>query len=102
MLRPLPDGGVLVLDPYIRRITHLSAAWEPVRLTDIGARFATNFVPLASGSGFVLAGWGRTDDSERAEITQAIDLDGNALEMIAAIPKDDAMRRFFPSPLATG
>lgn len=101
MLRPLPDGGVLVLDPFIRRITHLSAAWEPMQLTDIGARFTTNFMALASGSGFVLAGWRRTDDSERAEITQAIDLDGNTIEMIAVVPTDDAMRRFFPSPLAT-
>ncbi|MDE2662078.1 MAG: hypothetical protein OXI39_03605 [Gemmatimonadota bacterium] len=91
---------MLVLDPFIRRISRLSAAWEAVRLTDLGARFTTNFVPLASGSGFVLAGWG-TAESERAEITQTIDLDGNALKMIAIVPTDDAMRSFFPSPLAT-
>ena len=101
MLRPLPDGGVLVLDPFIRRITRLSAGWESVRVTDTGARFVTNFTPLASGSGFVLAGWGRTSDSERAEITETIDLDGNDLAMIAVVPTDDAMRSFFSSPLAT-
>ncbi|WP_419950143.1 hypothetical protein [Candidatus Palauibacter sp.] len=101
VLRPLPDGGLLVLDPFTRRITRLSATWEAVRLTDVGARFVTNFMPLTSGSGFVLAGWGRSDDSERAEITQAIDLDGNTVEMIAVVPTDDAMRSFFLSPLAT-
>ena len=101
VLRPLPDGGVLVLDPFTRRITSLSATWEAERLTDLGARFVTNFMPLASGPGFVVTGWGRSDDAESVEMTQAIDLDGSTVEMIAVVPTDEAMRSFFLSPLAT-
>ena len=77
VLRPLPGGGVLVLDRFNRRITRLSATWEFVSLTDLGGRYVTNLMPLASGAGYVLAGWGRTEGSERAEITQVIDLDCN-------------------------
>ena len=101
MLRPLPGGGVLVLDRFNFRITHLSASWEYVSSTHVGARFVTNVMPLASGAGYVLASWGSTEESERAEITQVIDLDGNLLEMIAVVPTDDAMRSHFFSPLAT-
>ena len=100
-LRPLPGGGVLVLDRFNFRITHLSASWEYVSSTHVGARFVTNVMPLASGAGYVLASWGSTEESERAEITQVIDLDGNLLEMIAVVPTDDEMRSFFFSPLAT-
>ncbi len=101
VLRPLPGGGVLVLDRFSRRITRLSATGEFVSLTDLGGGYVTNLIPLASGAAYVLAGWGHTEESERAEITQVIDLDGNMVEMIAIVPTDDAMRSFFFSPLAT-
>ena len=101
VLRPLPGGGVLVLDPFIRRITRMSAAWEFESSTDIGGRLGTNLMPLASGGGYVLARWGTTEESELAEITEVIDLDGNLVETIAVVPTDDEMRSYFFSPLAT-
>lgn len=101
VLRPLPSGGVLVLDPFRRRITRVSATWAFESSTHIGGVYATNLMPLASGAGYVLAGWGRTEGSEHAEITQVIDLDGNLVETIAVVPTDDRMRSFFFSPLAT-
>ena len=101
VLRPLPGGGVLVLDPLIRRITRMSATWEFESSTNLGGRYATNLMPLASGGGYVLARWGTTEESGRAEITEVIDLDGNLVETIAVVPTDDEMRSFFFSPLAT-
>ena len=101
VLRPLPGGGVLVLDPLMRRITRLSATWEFESSTDLGGSYATNLIPLPSRAGYVLASWGRTEESQRAEITQVIDLDGNLVETIAVVPTDDRMRSFFFSPLAT-
>ena len=101
VLRPLPGGGVLVLDQLGRRITRLSATWEFVSLTSLGGRYVTNTMPLASGEGYVLAGWGRTEDSEHAEVTEVIDPDGNPLETIAVVPVDDGMRNMFFFPLAT-
>ncbi|MYI07714.1 MAG: hypothetical protein F4059_10475 [Gemmatimonadetes bacterium] len=101
VLRPLPGGGVLVLDPFRRRITRLSAAWAFESSADHGGVLATNLLPLPSGSGYVLAGWGRSEASEYAEITQVIDLDGNLVETIAVVPTDDRMRNHFFSPLAT-
>ncbi len=101
MLRPLPGGGVLVLDPLRRRITRLSATWAFESSTDLGGILATNVMRLASGSGYVLAGWGRTEESERTEITRVIDLDGDVVETIAVVPTADRMRSFFFSPLAT-
>ena len=100
VLRPLPGGGMLVLDPFRRRITRLSATWSFESSTDLGGVLATNVMPLASGAGYVLAGWGRDERSERAEITQVIDLDGDLVETIAVVPTDDEMRSFFFSPLA--
>ena len=101
VLRSLPGGGVLVLDPLRRRFTRLSATWAFESSTRIGGVYPTNLMPLASGAGYVLAGWGRDERSERAEVTQVIDLDGNPVETIAVIPTDDRMRSFFFSPLAT-
>ena len=101
VLRPLPGGGVLVLDPFNQRITRLSATWEFVSSTDLGGRYVTNLMPLASGAGYVLAGWGRTEDSEHAEVTEVIDPDGDPREMIAVLPTDDGMRNMFFFPLAT-
>lgn len=101
VLRPLPGGGVLVLDPLKRRITRMSATWVFESSTDLGGILATNVMPLASGSGYVLAGWGRTEGLERAEITRVIDLDGDVVETIAVVPTADRMRSFFFSPLAT-
>ena len=92
VLRSLPGGGVLVLDPFIRQITRMSAAWEFESSTDIGGRLGTNLMPLASGGGYVLARWGTTE---------VIDLDGNLVETIAVVPTDEEMRNFFFSPLAT-
>ena len=99
-LLPSPEGGLMILDPASRRITTLSADWEFVRSTDVGAMFALSFLPLRSGEGFVVAGWGDAAAEPLAAITKVIDVDGRLLEELPAVETDAGMRNMFFFPFA--
>lgn len=98
-LRPAPGGGALILDPGTRRITHLSADWKLLGTTQIRAMFPLNFVPLGSGRGFAVAGWGAgAGDGRLAAVAEHLDAEGAVRETIAKVPTDRGMiNQFFAS-----
>ena len=99
-LRPAPGGGVLIMDLGTQRITHLSADWSFVGTTQIRGLFPLNFVPDTPGPGFVVGGWGRTDDGQFAAVAEHLDADGVVRETIAKVPTDRGMNNFFFAPMA--
>ena len=99
-LRPAPGGGVLILDPGTRRITHLSADWGLLGTTQIRAMFPLNFVPLASGRGFVVGGWGRADDGRFAAVVEHLDAEGAVRETVPEVPTDRGMLNHFFASMA--
>ena len=101
-LRPSKEDGIMVLDPATRRITVLSATQELVSSVDLGAIRGRNFLPLPSdSSGYVVAGWGRSEEGGFAAVTQVVDADGAVLQRFSVVPVDEGMRNMFPFPLAS-
>jgi hypothetical protein len=99
-LRPAPGGGVLILDPGTRRITHLSAAWSLLETTQVGAMFPLNFVPLGSERGFVVGGWGGADDGRFAAVAEHLDAEGAVRQTLAQVPTDRGLINHFFAPTA--
>ncbi len=99
-LRPAPGGGAFILDPGTRRITHLAADWSLLGTTQIGAIFPLDFVPLASGRGFVVGGWGRAEDGRFGAVAEHLDAEGAVRETIAVVPTDRELINHFFAPAA--
>ena len=100
-LRPSPDGGVMILDPMTRRITSLSATRELLGATQIGDMMGMNFLPAASGSGFIVGGWGGSADGTPGGVTRMIDAEGVTLAETDAVPRERWLQQFFYFPMTT-
>ncbi|WP_420637290.1 hypothetical protein [Candidatus Palauibacter sp.] len=93
-LRAAPAGHLFVLDPGLRRITHLSTAGDALETVDLGSLLAFNFLPLSDAGPFAVGGWGDNHDAT----IQVVDTEGGTLADLSALAGERWMRQLFFFP----